>query len=130
VIVLDASAAVEVLLHTTKAQAVKDRLSLAGQTLHAPHLIDIEVVHAVRRYAVSGIIDPERCEAALIDFMDLALIRYPHNHLLPRIWELRNSMSAYDAVYVALAETLNAPLVTCDQKLARAEGHGARIELV
>jgi predicted nucleic acid-binding protein len=129
-IVVDASALVEVLLRTRDAQAIEDRLFEDGQTLHAPHLLDIEVAHAVRRYAINGQIDREGGRAALAILAALPLNRYPHGFLLPRIWDLRNNLTAYDAVYVALAETLEVPLVTRDGRLARAAGHGARIELV
>lgn len=129
-IVVDASAVLEVILRTANAAAVRDRLSLPGQTLHAPHLIDIEVAQVLRRFAAAGTMDPERCRKAMEVFADLSLTRYPHKHLLARIWELRNSLSAYDAAYIALAESLDAPLITRDGKLARAKGHSARIELV
>jgi predicted nucleic acid-binding protein len=100
------------------------------QTLHAPHLLDIEVAQVIRRYAANGDIDTERGRLALIDMADFPLSRYPHDLLLPRIWDLRNNLTAYDAVYVALAEALGAPLLTRDRRLARAAGHLARIELV
>ena len=100
------------------------------QTLHAPHLLDVEVAQVVRRYAASGEINPERGRAALADLADFPLRRYPHGFLLPRVWELRNNLTAYDAVYVALAEALDAPLLTRDRRLASAAGHRARVELV
>ena len=129
-IVVDASTLVEVLLRTPAAQPIEARLLAAGQVLHAPHLLDIEVAHALRRYAISGQIDAERGRAALDILAGLPLNRYPHRFLLPRIWDLRNNLSAYDAAYVALAETLDAPLITRDHRLAGASGHRARIELV
>jgi len=129
-IVLDASAAIEFILEMGHAPAVEKAMSTPGQSIHVPHLIDVEVAHVLRRYALSGLIDPERCEIALSDFLDLAATRYPHEEFLARIWELRNSVGACDAAYVALAESLDAPLLTCDRKLARTSGHGARIELV
>ena len=129
-IVVDASAALEALLQTPAAAAVAKRLFDPGQTLHAPHLIDVEVAQVLRRYATTGALDPERCHAALIDFADFPLTRYPHDFLLPRVWELRDNLTAYDAVYVALAEALDAPLLTRDQRLAGAPGHHARVELV
>jgi predicted nucleic acid-binding protein len=130
VIVVDASALVEVLLRTPLAPAIEQRLFDPELTLHAPHLIDVEVAHALRRYAISGQIDAERGHAALAILADLPLNRYPHRFLLPRIWDLRNNLTAYDAVYVALAETLEVPLLTRDRRLAGAAGHHARIELV
>jgi predicted nucleic acid-binding protein len=130
VIVVDASAVLEALLRTEAARAVERRLFDPRQTLHAPHLLDIEVAQVVRRYAAAGEIDPERGRAALVDLADLPLRHYPHDFLLPRVWELRNNLTAYDAVYVALAEALDAPLFTRDQRLAAAAGHFARVELV
>jgi predicted nucleic acid-binding protein len=118
------------LLRTPAAPAVEERLLDPEETLHAPHLIDIEVAQVLRRYAIAGEAAEERCRAALADLADLPLTRYPHDFLLPRVWELRGNLTAYDAVYVSLAEALDAPLVTRDQRLANAPGHRARIELV
>lgn len=129
-IVLDASAVLEVLLRTPAAALVEERLFDPEQTFHAPHLIDVEVAQVLRRYARSGEAEPARCDLALADLRDLPLTRYPHDFLLPRVWELRDNLTAYDAVYVALAEALDAPLLTCDQRLSNAPGHRARIELV
>jgi predicted nucleic acid-binding protein len=130
VIVVDASALLEALLRTPAAEAVEDRLFAPGQTLHAPHLLDVEVAQVVRRYAANGEIDGERGRAALTDLADLPVRRYPHDILLPRIWDLRNNLTAYDAAYVALAEALDAPLLTRDRRLAAASGHRAQIELL
>ena len=129
-IVVDASALLEVLLRTSAAQAVEDRLFAPRQTLHAPHLLDVEVAQVIRRYATSGEIDGERGRMALADLADLPLRRYPHDFLLPRIWDLRNNLTAYDAAYVALAEALDTALLTRDRRLAAAAGHHAKIELV
>lgn len=129
-IVVDASALVDVLLQAPGTEALERRLYEQGQTLHAPHLLDIEVAHALRRHAANGTMDGERGLAALSDFSDFPLRRYPHTVFLPRIWELRNNLTAYDAAYVALAETLDAPLLTRDRRLAAAAGHYARVELV
>ncbi len=129
-IVVDASALLEALLRTPAAEAVERWLFDPRQSLHAPHLLDIEVAQVVRRYAASREIDPERGRAALADLADFPLRRYPHGFLLPRVWELRRNLTAYDAVYVALAEALDAPLLTRDRRLAAASGHAARIELV
>jgi predicted nucleic acid-binding protein len=130
VIVVDASAVLEVLLRTPVAQAVERRLFAAGETLHAPHLIDIEVAHVLRRYAAAGDMCVERGREALEDLADLSLRRYPHDVLLPRVWALRDNLTAHDAVYVALAEALGAPLLTGDRRLANAAGHRARVEVV
>jgi predicted nucleic acid-binding protein len=129
-IVVDASALLEVLLRTPAAKAVERRLFDAEQTLHAPHLLDVEVAQVIRRYAASGEIDNDRGRAALADLADLPLHRYPHDFLLPRVWDLRNNFTAYDAVYVALAEALDSALLTRDRRLAAAVGHHARIEFV
>jgi predicted nucleic acid-binding protein len=129
-IVVDASAALEALLRTPAARAVEKRLFDPLETLHAPYLLDVEVAQVVRRYAANGDIDDERGRAALADLMDFPLRRYPHDFLLPRVWDLRNNLTAYDAVYVALAEALDATLLTRDQRLAGAPGHHARVELV
>ena len=129
-IVVDASALLEALLRTPAAKPVEERIFAPGQTLHAPHLLDVEVAQVVRRYAANGDIDGERGRLALADLADLPLRRYPHEFLLPRIWELRNNLTAYDAAYVALAEALDAPLLTRDRRLAGAAGHRALIELV
>jgi len=130
VIVLDASAAVEWLLQTPTGARVEARIFSGTASLHAPHLIDIEVAQVLRRYAVSGTITASRGRDALQDLLDLALTRYPHDVLLPRVWELRDNLTAYDAAYVALAEALGAPLVTCDSKIASASRHRARVEVI
>jgi predicted nucleic acid-binding protein len=131
-IVLDASAAIEWLLQTPKAAAIEARLfSKASQPRwHAPHLLDVEVMQVLRKQAAKGSISDARGQEALQDFLDLPLVRYPHDFLLPRVWELRKNLSAYDAVYVALAEALGFPLVTCDANIAGAPGHRARIDVV
>ena len=127
--VVDASALIELLLGTTAATAVGARLFAPGETLHAPHLLDVEVANVLRRYAAKGQIDSERGRLALVDLADLPIRRYAHDRLLPRIWELRANLTAYDAAYVALAEALDAPLLTRDRRLAAAAGHYATIEL-
>lgn len=129
-IVVDASAIVEALFATPAGRSISDMLFSPGEVLCAPHLIDIEVAHVLRRFAREGDVPAQRCDLALTDFADLSILRYAHDFLLPRIWQLKNSLSAYDAAYVSLAEALDAPLVTCDRRLARTRGHGARIELV
>jgi len=129
-IVVDASALIEVLLRTPAARAVESRLFAPGQTLHAPHLLDIEVAQVIRRYAAKGEIDGERGRVALGDLADLRMQRYPHDFLLPRVWALRNNITACDAVYVALAEALDAVLLTRDRRLAGAVWHHARVEVV
>nr|WP_294557450.1 type II toxin-antitoxin system VapC family toxin [uncultured Rhodopila sp.] len=129
-IVVDASALLEVLLRTPSAKAVETRLFVPDQTLHAPHLLDIEVAQVIRRYAANGDISSDRGRTALADLADLPLQRYPHVLLLPRVWALRHNLTAYDAAYVALAEALDAVLLTRDKRLAATAGHQVRIELV
>ncbi len=128
-IVVDASALIEVLLRTPAAKAVEDRLFAPQQTLHAPHLIDLEVAQVIRRLAMHREIAAKRGRDVLSDLADFPLWRYPHDSLLARIWDLRGNLTAYDAAYVALAEALDAPLLTRDKRLASAAGHRARIEL-
>ena len=129
-IVVDASALLEALLRTPAAAAVERRLLRSGETLHAPHLLDIEVAQVIRWYAAARELDAERGREALADLADYSLFRYPHDFLLPRVWELRNNLTACDAIYIALAETLGASLLTRDRRLASAPGHHAQVELV
>lgn len=129
-IVVDASAILEVLLVTAKGSRVEARLFRGGETLHAPHLLDLEVAQVLRRYCAAGELAPERGREALDDLIDLPLARYPHDLLLPRIWALRHRVTAYDAAYLALAEALDAPLVTCDRALASTPAHRARVEVI
>lgn len=128
-IVVDASAILEVILNMPAAARVAGRLFAAGETLHAPHLLELEVVQVLRRYATAGALTEERGEQALEDFADLPLDRYPHHLFLDRIWELRHNLTASDAAYVALAGALTAPLVTRDAALVRAR-HRARVEVL
>jgi predicted nucleic acid-binding protein len=129
-IVVDASAVFETLLRRPNAEAVERRLFDPTETLHAPYLLDVEVAQVLRRYAANGEIDGERGRMTLADLADFPLNRYPHEFLLPRIWDLRRNLTAYDAVYVALAEALDAPLLTRDRRLATAPGHRAHVEVV
>jgi predicted nucleic acid-binding protein len=129
-IVVDASAVLELLLQTALAERLATRVLDPAERLHAPHLLDIEVAHVLRRLVLRRQISPDRGELALDDFANLAIERHAHQPLVGRIWDLRDSLTAYDAAYVALAEGLHAPLLTCDRKLADARGHGAKIELI
>ena len=129
-IVLDASAAVELVLRTPRAERIAARALHPAERLHAPHLIDVEVAQAMRRLVQAKEITVARADVALSDFEGLVIERHAHRPLFRRVWGLRTSLSAYDAVYVALAEALAAPMLTCDEKLARAHGHKAKIEVV
>lgn len=129
-IVVDASALVDTLLREPGAAPLAQVLFDPGHTFHAPHLLDIEVAHAIRRHAFAGAIDDERGRMVLADLADFPLRRYPHDFLLPRVWSLRANMSVYDAVYVALAELLDAPLLTRDHRLAAAARQHADIEVI
>jgi predicted nucleic acid-binding protein len=128
VLVLDTSALVQALVAREPAPELVELLAADGD-LHAPHLIDVELLHVLRRLTVAGKLSEERAADARLDFHELALVRYPHHGLSDRIWELRHNLTAYDAAFVALAEVLEAPLVTCDSRLASAAGHLAQIEL-
>ena len=129
-IVIDSSAVLEVLLRTQIAPHIEERIFSSGETLHAPHLIDVEVTQVLRRYCLSGVLTPEQGLEMVADLVDFPITRYPHDVFLPRIWELRHNITAYDAVYVALAEVLSAPLFTRDARLSSASGHKATIELL
>lgn len=128
--VTDASAVLELLLGTTAALDIQRRLLDSAESLHAPHLLDLEVAQVLRRYVMIGDLTPQRATQALADLADLPILRYPHDLFLPRIWALRHNVTAYDAAYLALAESLPAPLITCDARLAATLGHRATIELV
>jgi predicted nucleic acid-binding protein len=128
-IVVDASVVVEVLLGTAAGRAAADRLFARGESLHAPELVDVEVAQVIRRYASIGELKPARAREAIADLEELPIRRYAHIDLLPRIWELRHNLTAYDAAYLALAEALRAPLLTRDTGLASARGR-ATIELI
>ena len=130
VIILDASAAIEWLLQTPAGIRIDKRIFSPLVPLHAPHLLDIEVAQVLRRYVRDKTIAAQRGQEALEDLGDLALNRYPHDFLIPRVWELHATLTAYDAVYVALAELLDAPLLTCDGKIASAPSHHATVEVI
>lgn len=127
-LVVDSSVVLEALAALDPAPRLVERLAADGD-LHAPHLIDTEILHALRRLLRRGQISAERAHDAHIDFAELTLVRYPHEPLNDRVWELRENLTAYDATFVALAEALDVPLLTCDARLAAAPGHGADIEL-
>ncbi len=128
-IVLDASAAVDLLLQIQpNASLIGARLGRPGETLHAPAIFDAEVLHALRRFSLRKLLSPSRARQAFEDLADLRITRYPYVHLLGRMWALKENLSAFDAAYIALAEALDAPLVTTDARLAGAPRHRAKVE--
>lgn len=129
-IVLDASAVVEVLMATRVGASVVRRVQADDALPHSLSLVDLEVASALRRLVRLGALDARRGGEAIRDLLDFALVRFPPLPLLGRIWQLRERMTPYDAAYVALAEELGAPLLTVDGRLARAGGHRAKIEVV
>ena len=127
-LVVDTSAVVAVLVGRPPDRRLTDRLGADGD-LHVPHLLDVELLHALRRLVRTGQLSEERAADARADFAELAVVRYGQQPLADRAWELRDNLTAYDATFVALAEALAVPLVTCDARLARAPGHRAAVEL-
>lgn len=128
-IVTDASVIFEVLRRTGDGMRLERRI-LGGEPLHALHLLDIEVAQVLRRFEARGEVDASQGRRALDVLAQMPIERHSHNHLLPRVWTLRSNLTAYDAAYVALAEALDATLLTRDERLAGAPGVRARIELV
>ncbi|MEO8483791.1 MAG: type II toxin-antitoxin system VapC family toxin [Acidobacteriota bacterium] len=129
-IVVDASAMLEFLLQTPLGTRVEARLFRDGEDLHSPHLLDVELTQGLRRLVRSGEVSPTRAAEAIEDLTDLDLHRHAHLNLLIRAWQLRENVTAYDAMYVALAEALDATVITCDSPLAKAPGYRARIEAI
>jgi predicted nucleic acid-binding protein len=130
VIVADASVVVEVLLQTPAAVAIEASLFDAANSLHAPALLDIEIVQVLRRYVRVGDLSPARAATVVDLLIRFPITRYAHEPLLERIWMLRDAMTAYDAAYVALAQGLDATLLTRDAKLARSARRHAKVELM
>jgi predicted nucleic acid-binding protein len=128
-IVLDASAAIDWLLQTTAGQEIEKRIFSRGESLHAPHLLDLEVVQVMRRMVRESKVSAQRAQQMIGDFLDLRVTRYPHELFLPQIWRLRNKFSAYDAAYVSLTEELHATLITRDARLASASRRIISVEL-
>jgi predicted nucleic acid-binding protein len=125
VIVVDASAALAALFNDGPA-----RQSLIDDRIHAPHLIDSEVMSGVRRRVLARAMTTKQGWAALDVWRRLAIVRYPVVGVFDRIWELRDNLSAYDAGYVALAETLGCTLVTADTRLGSAPGVRCAVTVV
>lgn len=125
-LVLDASAVVELILRSKQGEAVEKLIADPAETLHAPHLVDLEVTQVLRRLVRSGKISVGRADLARVAFQMLSIARYDHATFLSRIWQLRDVLTSYDASYVALAESLGAPIVTLDRPMAEGK-HGALI---
>ncbi|HKT15463.1 MAG TPA: type II toxin-antitoxin system VapC family toxin [Allosphingosinicella sp.] len=129
-IVVDASVLIEVLVRPKERPQIAERILHPDEQVHVPHLVDVEVAQVMRRFVRSGDITARLGKAILSDLAVFPLHRHGHDYLLPRVWELRENLTAYDAVYVALAELLEVVLLTRDRKLAGASGLRAKIELV
>jgi len=132
-LVIDASAMAEFILGRASAARIETHLAHHNYELHVPHLLDLEVLSALRGLTAGGRTSQDRAAQALIDLAELPLVRHPHDALLPRIWELRSNFSVYDAAYLALAEGLaddGAPLLTADDGLARAARRHTDVEVL
>jgi len=105
-------------------------MRLAEADLHAPVSVDAEVLHALRRKLIAKLVNVEDAATAVVVFQTLHITRHPVARLVNRMWAIRQNISAYDAGYVALAESLNVPLLTRDGRLARSSGHAARIDYI
>lgn len=127
-LVVDTSAIIGALAAAFPDPSLLDRLS-RDSDLHAPHLIDVEVLHTLRRLTAMGKLSEERAADIRGDFADLTIVRYPHHPLADRAWALRRNLTAYDAMFVALSEALGVPLITCDSRLASIPGHEADVEV-
>ena len=126
-VVVDASAVVDFLIKADGVPRLRERLR-PFQVLHAPHLIDLEVLHFVRGRHLHGEIDAVRVSEVIADHLALPIKRYAHHMLLQRAWELHANITAYDAIYVALAEFLHATLITSDLRLAKAAARFVDVE--
>jgi predicted nucleic acid-binding protein len=126
-IVLDASVVVELLTNGALADSLRRDLLGRDESFIAPHLLDIEVVSAIRSLVAGRRIDAHRSGQLLEGLDALPAERYAHTPLIARIWELRHNFTPYDAAYIALAEATGSILYTCDEKLCR--GHRARVAL-
>ena len=129
-IVIDASVLYEAIIETPYSAAIVDRIFSDDETLHAPHLVDLEIVNTLRRYVLKGELSERSASQAMEDFASIPLKRHTHTGLIPRIWQLRNNLTAYDAAYIALAEMLNVPLITRDTAFASSTGHNVHVELI
>lgn len=127
-LVLDTSVAVELFVRDRPADAALLRRVLTGSAA-APELLDLESCNVVRKMVLRGELSTEDATDALRDIRESPVLRISHRHLVDRVWQLRDTLTAYDASYVALAELMGAPLLTCDARIAQASGHQAAVEL-
>ena len=128
-IVLDVPATVDWLLQTSAGLSIEKRIYSRNETLHAPHLLDLEIMQVLRRLALQGVVSAYHAEQTVRDMRDLRITRYAHSVLLPRICQLHRNFSAYDVAYIVLAEKLGVALITRDARLASASRHAASVEL-
>ena len=128
-IVLDASAAIDWLLQTPTGRRIEQRIYSQNESLHCPHVMDLEIAQVLRRLVRESVITAHRAQEAIHDLLDLRITRYPHFVFLPRIWHRRHNFSAYDSAYLALAEELGATLITRDSRFAAAIGRAVGVEL-
>lgn len=128
--VVDASALAELVAMTPRAESIDPLLVSHAGDLHLPHLAVVETTSVLRGWARGGHIDVHRASAALEDLAAFPARRWPIDELLPRIWSLRENLTAYDATYLALAESLDATLVTCDERLRRRAAGHSRVSIV
>lgn len=129
-IVVDASALIELLTRSERGRRVESRILRASESIHAPALIDLEVAQVLRRYVSTGQVPEHWARMALDVAVAFPMTRYLHDPLMKRVWGLKDHVTAYDAAYVALAEALRAPLVTCDAGLARAPLTSLKVEVI
>ncbi len=129
-IVLDASAALELLLRAADHPSLVSKVLRSGETIAAPYLIDLEVTQVLRRFVLTGELSESRGREAIDDHLNLGIVRYPHEGLLKRAWQFRANCTAYDAAYLALAEAVDAVLITCDRRLAAVPGSQAKVEVI
>lgn len=127
-IVIDTSAVLAALAGGAPGRQARTRIAAAG-SLHAPHLLDVEILHALRGLVRGGKLSLDRAQDVRTDFADLTITRYPVAGMSHRIWQMRDNLTAYDACFIALAEALECPMITCDERLSRAAGHSAQVEV-
>lgn len=127
-IVADASALFQILGGAGQGERLEARLFERPEAIFAPHLVDAEIMSVLRRHVLTGRLAERRARTMLRDYLDISVTRLPHAPLLPRVFALRHTLTAYDALYVALAESLDATLITRDGRLARAAAGMVAVE--